>query len=180
MRTILTVTLGAVLVAPALAQKTGSVNRNAPTVKQTVENAGAKFSLDYTSITWATGRTIKAAMDKEQGANLRQYINNMAKSQPLGAFTTSVDVACGSLKLAAGSYKVAFTINEDLQWEINFMQDDEIQKMPLDLMDSGDNSRRLLMCLYAGDEKGAGVYIAFGKKMAILAIQPAEGETKGG
>lgn len=180
MKSFLVLALCASLSAPAFAQKMGMSNNNAPTVTQTVENAGAKISLNYTSITWAGGRTMEAAMNKEKGGATRERINSTAKQAPLGTMTTSVDLSCGDLKLAAGDYKVAFTINDDLEWEINFINGDNVQKMKLPLMDSGNDNKRLMLCLYAGDSNGAGVYIAFGKKMGMLTFAPVKGEGKKG
>lgn len=178
MKAILVLALCASLCAPALAQKQGQSNNNAPTVTQTVDNAGATFSLNYTSITWASGKTMDAAMNKEKGAGTRTRINNAAKQSPLATFSTSVDVTCGDLKLAAGDYKVSFTISDTCEWEINFTKGEDTQKMKLSLMDSGNDSKRLMMCLYAGDEIGAGVYIAFGKQMGMLTFAPAKSAGK--
>ena len=42
----------------------------------------------------------------------------------------------------------------------------------------GAPHKRLLMSLYAGDDNGAGVYVAFGTKVAMLSFAPAT-EKKG-
>ena len=39
-------------------------------------------------------------------------------------------------------------------------------------------SKRLMMCLYAGDSEGAGVYVAFGEKMCMLDFKPAKADKK--
>jgi hypothetical protein len=119
-------------------------------------------------------------MDKDKGAGTRQSINNNAKKSPLASFSTTVDLTCGDLKLAAGDYKVSFTINDKTEWEINFTNGDNVQTMKLPLMDSGNESKRLMMCLYAGDSAGAGVYVAFGNKMAMLTFAPAKSDAKKG
>ncbi|MBK8095905.1 MAG: hypothetical protein IPK26_02285 [Planctomycetes bacterium] len=173
MKKFLSFALAAALCAPAFAQKMGSSNSAAPSVEQTVIAGDAKMSLNYTSITWADGKTMTALMDKEKGARARGRVNSSAKDSPLGTFTTSVDVTCGDLKLAAGEYKVSFTISDNLEWEINFTGKDT-QKMKLPLMDNPQESKRLLMCMYAGDDEGAGVYVAFGNKMCMLNFAPAK------
>ena len=180
MNKFLTLTLAAALCAPAFAQKMGMANTDAPTVKQTVMAGDCKVSLDYTSITWASGKTMTALMDKDKGAAVRQRVNSTAKTDPLGTFSTSVAVEIGALKLPAGDYKVAFTINDNLDWEINFMGK-ETMTMKLPLMDNKEMPHKRLLCsLFAGDEKGAGVYIAFGSKWCILNIAPGNGEAKKG
>ena len=173
MNQLLSLALAAALCAPAFAQKMGSANRNAPTVQQTVMAGDAKISLNYSSIIFGSGAQFEAAMDKDKGAQARTGINETAKKSPLGEFTTSVDVVCGDAKLAAGTYKLGFTIGEDLKWEVNFTNGDKVVKTKLNLMDSPENHKRLLMCLYAGDEEGAGVYVAYGKKNGFLTFSAA-------
>jgi len=174
MTKILSFALAAALCAPAFAQKMGSTNTNAPTVKQTVMAGDAKISLDYTSITWADGRTMGRIMDKEAGARVRARINESASESPLGSLNTSVDLMCGDLHIPSGEYKVYFTITDDLAWQINFMGKDKTHTMSLPLNDSDHESKRLLMCLYAGEDEGAGVYVSFGKHSGMLDLKPAE------
>lgn len=176
MTKILSFALAAALCAPAFAQKMGSTNSDAPTVKQTVMAGEAKISLDYTSITWAAGKTMERIMDKENGARMRTRINESASGAPLGSLNSSVDLMCGDLHLAAGEYKVYFTIADDLGWQINFMGKDKTHTMKLALNDSEHESKRLMMCLYAGEEEGAGVYVAFGKHSGMLELKPHAGE----
>ena len=172
MKTFLSLALAAALCAPAFAQKMGSSNSNAPAVKQSITAGDASMSLDYTSITWASGRTMTAIMDKEKGAATRTRVNNSASKAPLATFKSSVDVMCGNLHLAAGEYKIFYTIDEELNWNINFMMGDKTHTMKLDLADSEHESKRLMMCLYAGDDAGAGVYVAFGTKSGMIEFKP--------
>lgn len=180
MKSFLTLALAASICVPAFAQVSGRANQNPPMVNQTVEFAGAKISLNYTSLDWVRGSFWDAAMRKDdKGAQFRQQLATLAKSKPIGTLTTNVDLTCGSLNLTAGEYKVSFTCSEELAWEINFTKGDEVQKMKLDLMDStGHESKRLLMCLYAGDKAGAGVYVAFGSKSTMLTLTPGKAADK--
>jgi hypothetical protein len=178
MHKFLVLSLAVALGAPAFAQKSGSINRNAPTIAQTVTAGDAKISLNYTSIAWGMGQTFEAAMDKENGAQAREGINNAAKRTPLGDFSTNVDLKCGELNIPAGDYKVSFTINDKTEWHINFTGAQTLS-MKLPLMDNKEQPhKKLLLCLYAGDTAGAGAYIAFGTKFAILAFEPS-GAKKG-
>lgn len=167
----------ALLCSPALAQRMGGINRNAPTVQQTVTAGDTKVSLDYTSIHWGRGEWAEAAMDKENGAASRKRINDGATREPLGNFSTSVDVTCGSLKIPAGKYKIAFTISDACEWEINFIGD-QTMKMKLPLMDTEMAHNRLLLCLYAEGEKSFGSYVAFGNQFATLTFAPSGGNEK--
>jgi hypothetical protein len=181
MNKFLSLALAAALCAPAFAQKMGMANNDAQTIKQTLMAGEAKISLDYTSITWAQGQMMARLMDKEKGAKAREMVNQTAKKEPLGSFSTSVDVTIGSLKIPAGEYKLAFTINENLDWEINFMGKETLT-LKLDLQESkGMQHKRLLCSLFAGDESStASVYVAFGEKSCVLNIAPAKGDGKKG
>lgn len=173
MKKLLSIVLATALCTPAFAQKMGMSNNDAPTVKQTVMAGEAKISLDYTSITWASGQTMGRLMDKEKGGSARKRVNESAGQAPLGTLNTSVDIKCGDLTLAAGEYQVFFTITDDLAWQINFQGKDKTHTMKLALSDSGHESKRLMLCLYAGDDAGAGVYVAFGKQAGMLSMAPA-------
>ena len=66
-----------------------------------------------------------------------------------------------------------FTISDSLDWQINFKAGEQTLTTKLNLNESEQESKRLLLCLYAGDEQGAGVYVAFGTKMGFLEFKPA-------
>ena len=171
---ILTLALAAALCAPALAQKMGMTNTNAPTIKQTITANDVTMSLDYTSITWADGATMTRLADKENGARVRERVNKTAPNEPLATFKSSVDVKFGDVSLPAGEYQVYFTVGDDLAWSLNFKSGDKVHTTKLQLSDAtGHESKRLLMSLYAGDGGGAGVYLAFGKMGGMLNITPA-------
>ena len=179
MKLFVTLAAAALVCAPAFAQKSGMINRNAPTISQTVTAGGAKISLNYTSLAWGQGKMFDEAMDKANGAEARKGINDLAKKQPIGDLSTSVDLVCGDLRIPAGDYKVAFTITDNVEWQINFIGKETLT-MKLPLMDNKEMPhKRLLMCLYAGDTDGAGVYVACGTKFAILSLAPGAAEEKG-
>lgn len=171
MKKLLTLALAAFLCTPVFAQKMGSRNTNAPTIKQSITVGGQTLSLDYTSIAW--GNTVEMCMDKEKGAQARARVNQMAERAPLASMTISADCKCGDMTLPAGEYKVGFTIDDDCNWSLNFMGKEK-HAMKLTLVDSGEESKRLLLCLYAGEEEGAGVYVSFGKKMCMLSFVPVQ------
>jgi len=177
MKHSLPLVLGLLMAVPAVAQRSGSINRKFPTVSQTVTNGDSKITLDYNSIALGEGRTFNAAMDKAAGADARKMINDSAKQNPAGKFTTSVDLVCGDLKIPAGEYTLFFTINDNAEWTINFGGKDTLS-MKMTMMDNKDMTHKRLLCsLYAGDEAGAGCYVAFGNKNCILSFKPASGAT---
>lgn len=166
------------LAAPVAAQQMGSVNRNAPTVTNAIEYANDEsITLSYKAITWAEGRTMEAAMDKEGGARTRQFINGQAEQNPLGNIHTTVDLHIGKTKIAAGEYQVFFTISDDVKWTINFSDGDNKVSMPLDLQKSEMKHSRLLISLHAGEKPtDAGLYIAFGSSHAMYDVKAGKGE----
>lgn len=176
MKILLSAVLAAALCTPAFAQRMGSANRNAPMLKQSITAGDATMSLNYTSITWASGKTMTALADKENGARARKMVNDSAAQQPLADFSTSVDVMCGDLHLAAGDYKLYFTVDDECAWHLNFQGkgQDAAQSMKLDLQNSEHESKRLMMCLYAEETAGAGVYVAFGSSSGMLSFKPHE------
>jgi len=177
MKKFLSFALAAALCAPAFAQKMGSSNTNAPALKQSLTAGDAKMSLDYTSITWASGQTMTMLADKEKGAKARERVNGNAAKNPLGSFSTSIDVTCGDVTLPAGEYQLYFTIGEDLGWSLNFKSGEKVMTTKLKLEDGGHESKRLLMCLYA-EENGAGTYLSFGKMTGMISFVPAKKEGK--
>ena len=169
MKNLISIVLATALCAPAFAQKTGMSNQDAPTIKQTIMAGANKISLDYTAITWASGKTMSDILDKANGANARKGLNNRGPKSPLATFSTSIDVMCGDLQIPAGEYQVFFTITEELVWQINFQGKDKTLTTKLEVAnDEKHESKRLLLCLYAGEESGAGVYVAFGKQSGMI------------
>lgn len=174
MKKFLSIVLATSLLTPAFAQKMGSSNRNAPTVKQEITAGDTKVSLNYTAITWGDGSTMGNVMNKENGADTRKMVNGAAAKSPMGTFTNSVDLKVGDLNLPAGEYQVFFTINDDLSWNINFAAKDKVQTMKLALMENaGHEHKQLVMSLYAADPKTAAIYLGFGKHGGMLTLTPA-------
>jgi len=173
MKSFLSLALAAALCAPAFAQKTGSTPSNAPALSQSITIGDAKMSLDYTSITWADGKTMTAIADKDKGARARTRVNNSAANAPLGKFTSSIDCTCGDATLAAGTYDVFFTIGDDLAWSLNFKSGDKVTTTKLELKTGEHESKRLQMLLHATDN-GAGAWLSFGKMSGMLAFAPAK------
>jgi hypothetical protein len=173
MKQLLSFALAAALCAPAFAQKMGSTNGNAPALAQSITIGDAKMSLDYTSITWADGKTMTAIADKEKGTRTRERVNRTAANAPLGKFTTSIDCKCGDVTLPAGSYDVFFTIGDDLAWSLNFKAGDKVMTTKLELKSGEHESKRLQMLLHATDN-GAGAWLSFGKMSGMLAFAPAK------
>jgi hypothetical protein len=179
MKTFLTLALAAAFCAPAFAQQSGMINRNAPTIKQSITVGDTKMSLDYTSLNYGEGKAVGQIMDKAN-AEARKRLNEGAPKKPLAKFSTSVDVKVGDATLAAGDYDVFFTVNDDTTMNINFRMGDKVTTSKLALMpDAGHQHKMLVMSLYAGDNGGAGVFLGFGNMSGMLTIAPAKAAGNG-
>ena len=165
---------GTLLVAaasPAFGQKTGSTNRGAPTVTQSIAFEQDTLELKYTAITWAGGQWAAELANEATKADKRNEINNLAKERPLGSFKNSVDVTIGGQKVAAGTYKLAFTLDDAFKWQLTLTSDAGTISCPLDLKAADEEVKRLSVGLRAGEKnKTAELVIAFGKQRGTLAV----------
>jgi hypothetical protein len=167
------------LMAPAVAQRDGSINANAPFLRQMFTSGTTRIALAYTSLAWGQGAIVAKATDKG-GYDTRRTINDLAKTRPAGTFATSVDLTCGDLKIPAGEYALAFTINDNCEWQIS-LTDKVTLTMKLPLHDNKERPSPMLVCsLYAGEQGSACCYVAFGDKACVLTFKPAEGPTPAG
>ena len=159
--------------ATALGQKSGSSNRNAPTVAQTLTFGKESIELSYVSITWAAGQWAKNLSDEATKANTRASINKSAEASPIGTFKTSSAITLGGQKVAAGTYKLRFTLDDNYKWQLVLAGETATVTCPLDLKNVEEESRRLRVVLLAGDKDNTvEVHVAFGKNRGNLAITP--------
>lgn len=159
--------------ANAFGQKTGSSNRNAPKVSQTLTIGKETIKLDYTSITWGEGQWAKQLADEATKAAAKANINKAAENQPLGSFETSVAITIGGQKVAAGAYKMRFTLDDNYKWQIVLAGDAASVTVPLDLKQVDDESKRLRVGLLAGEKDNTGeIHVAFGKQRCHIAVAP--------
>ncbi len=167
----------AVAATPAVAQKTGSVNRNAPEVKQTIQMGDNSLTLNYTAITWAEGSTMAKAKDDEK---VREYINNKAESAPLGMVKNTMAVEVAGKTIPVGSHDLFFTIHESGSWLLNLRsQADKTKKMTWRLALQSNEEMphdRLVMSLFCSGNAGAGIYLGFGPQMMMINVKPAKNE----
>lgn len=151
---------GVLALAPtaAHAQVMGSSNRDAPTVRQSIEfKDGSRISLQYVAITTAGGQTLEAMLDKEGGARHRERFNNSAKRTAIGQLELGKAMTIGNQALPAGSYEMRFNIGEDLKWELN-------------LAVAGDDSKTWTLALETANVK---------TEMPRLRISALPGKTTG-
>ncbi len=171
MRKLFRALVGIVLLSsPALAQKMGSINRNAPSVATTITFGGKQsIELSYIAISWGEGNWAKAIAEKN--TQMRDSINAQAGKQPLGSLTLPADMMLGGKQVMAGKYKLAFTLSEAFAWELTLTGDKDKHTWPLTLEDADKELKRLTLGLIAGEaDLSATLHIAFGTKRGEVAI----------
>ena len=175
MKTLASATLAlALCAAPAMAQFQGSSNTNAPTIEQSIQLGDATLAVSYKAITWAGGRTMEAAMDKDKGARMRERINGGAEKSPLGSLKASSDFTIGGKTLAAGDYKLFFNIDDDLKWHLIASAGEKKVDLLLPLEESPKQHARLIVAIIAGEKDGTGALaVAFGKQQCKVDLAPA-------
>ena len=170
-----------VLAVPAMAQKMGMINRNAPTIEQKMDlGKTGTISLKYTGISWGAGAWAEALQDEEKRDQARARINKTADSSPLGSLVCSKDMVIGDVAVAAGSYDFAFKLDDDFAWQVALKKDGDTTSIPLSLMETEEASKRLVLSLYAGDEDfTGGLNVAFGTDFGMLTIAAAPNKDQG-
>ncbi len=160
------------LASPLMAQRMGHGNTNAPTITQSIDlGEQGSVELVYGSIAWASGRWAEQLANEETRAGMRDMINTEAVANPLGSFKTSADLAVGGKRVAAGSYNLAFVLNEEYQWQMVLSAEENSIALPLQYGFNPIPSKRLILALLAGDEDfTARLLVAFGDKAAHVPI----------
>ncbi len=170
--------VGAVVLlsAPAMAQKMGSTNKNAPAIRQTFTVGNQSIELGYTAITWAGGHWAAALKDETSRGEWRVRINESAAKSPLGSLKVTTALNVGGVKVEPGAWKVGFTLNDEFAWQVTLVgETGTTVQVPLVLKEVDENSKRLMLALAAGEEDGtAKIVVAFGNARCNLAISPAK------
>lgn len=160
-----------VMTSPALAQRSGSSNRNAPTITQTIAFGKDTIELSYTSITWGEGQWAAKLADEATKAAARANINANAEKTPLGTLKVAMPITIGTTKVAAGTYKLAFVLDDNYKWQILLTADQTKLNVALDLKNVDEESKRLRVALRAGEKDfTAELAVGFGKSRGTLPI----------
>jgi hypothetical protein len=156
---------------PGLAQVTGSSNRNAPKINQTIAFGGETIEVSYTSITWGEGQWAAQLENEATRAAARERINGNADKTPMGALKCSAAIAIGTQKVAAGSYKLEFRLDESFKWQLVLVGDAATVTCPLEMKTVDEERKRLHVGLGAGEKDfTAELAIGFGKSRCKLPV----------
>ncbi|MCA8943580.1 MAG: DUF2911 domain-containing protein [Planctomycetes bacterium] len=161
---------------PAFAQKMGGTNHNAPMLTQTFtsDDKSVDFVVEYTAITWADGQFMTRVMDKENGGRVREHVNRVAPTQPLGSLRADSPLQIGGTNVPKGMYALYFTIGEDLVWSVNLQNEkDESMvfswKLSLDTVKKKHSRLRVLLAP-AESARNAELEVSFGNMQGALEV----------
>lgn len=115
MKTLLITAVAALLACAAPAQISGSINRNAPVVAQSISMGENKLEVSYTSIRFGEGSWQKIV----ENTSMHEKFNASAEKKPIGSVKTSVAVMAAGKEIPAGEYAMYFTVHEKAGWILN-------------------------------------------------------------
>ena len=179
MKRFATLALALAIAAPAVqAQVSGSINRDAPRVTNTLEYPnGAKMTVAFTAIHFGEGMWMKAKDD----AGARERLNSFAPRRPIGEVHTSIAVTAAGKTIPAGKYSLFFTVHESGVWILNLKdqanEDAQAIRWGLKLAETSANRKRMHIGLAPGDKSGtAAITIAFGNMSVTVPLAAAKGD----
>jgi len=172
MKSILAFACAAALCSGLQAQISGSINRGAAKVTNSIEMGGNKMSVTYTALRFGAGQWQKI----KDNANGHERFNKFAESRPVGSVTTSVDLMTAGKKVPAGTYDMFFTVNESAGWILNLKSEGgESVRWRMVLSDAPSAAKCLKIGLNPSDENGmCSLHIAFGKQHVMVPVSVAK------
>jgi len=172
MKSVLAIACAALMTCGLQAQVSGSINRGAAKVSNSIEMGGNKLSVKYTALRFGEGQwqKIKDATDRHEG------FNQFAEKRPIGSVETTVDLMAAGKKIPAGKYSMFFTINERAGWILNLKPEKgEAVRWRMVLTDAAKEAKCLKIGLEPSAKNGAcGLHIAFGKKHITVPVTVAK------
>lgn len=164
--------LGA-LAAPAIAQVSGSINRNVPTLSQGFHinnDAEDKIELTYKAIAFGEGQWQKLKDNKD----MHERFNAGAERRPIGTVSSTMACKVAGKEVPAGEYKMFFTLHEQAGWILNVKNDDNHVMWRMAMTETDHNHTRLHISLTPGESANeCHMMIAFGNQMVKVPVGPA-------
>ena len=115
MKILLVTAVAALLACTASAQISGSINRNAPTIAQSISMGENKLEVTYTAIRFGQGSWQKIL----ENTAMHEKFNASAEKKPIGTVKTSCVVTAAGKEIPAGDYAMFFTVHEKAGWILN-------------------------------------------------------------
>ena len=168
MKFVLTLACAAALSCGVQAQISGSINRGAPKVSNTIEMGGNKLMVEYTSIRFGNGDWQKI---KDNTAGHEQF-NKFAEGKPIGKVSTSCALQAAGKKVPAGDYTMFFTVQEQAGWLLNLKpKEGDPIRWRMVLSEADDKSGCLKMSLEPSAKNGmCSLEIVFGDMAVTVPV----------
>lgn len=174
----------AVLAVPAAAQVSGSINRDAPTVTNSIAFAdGSKITIDYKAIHFGQGAWLERFEAMKGDEQRLERFNKGAAAAPIGTVTTSMPCTVAGRQVPAGSFDMFFTVSARAGWVLN-LKDKGNAEAPaiqwrLALKETDSQETRLKIALTAGEAANqAQVSVAFGQQAVSVPVAPTAKDAK--
>lgn len=172
MKSVLAFACAALMTCGLQAQVSGSINRGASKVTNSIEMGGNTLSVKYTALRFGEGQwqKIKDATDRHEG------FNKFAERSPVGTVETSVDLMAAGKKVAAGKYKMFFTVSERAGWVLNLKPEEgKAVAWRMVLTDAPSEAKCLKIGLEPSAKNGmCSLHIAFGKQHVMVPVTAAK------
>jgi len=172
MKSFLAIACAALMTCGLQAQISGSINRGAAKVSNSIEMGGNKLSVNYTALRFGDGmwQKIKDAADRHEG------FNAFAAKRPVGSVETSIDLMTAGKKVPAGKYDMFFTVNERAGWILNLKpKEGDAIRWRMVLSDAPSEAKCLKISLDPSEKDGmCSLHIAFGKQHVMVPVMAAK------
>jgi len=176
MKKLIPLAIAALAALPISAQVGGSVNVGAPKVMSGIQMGDAKMSVEYTAIRFADGQWQKTKDNKAR----YEAFNRRAEASPMGTVKTTAPMSCSGRNIAAGEYKLFFSLHDQYGWMVNLKNEDNAYMWRLDTKETDEKRERMHIALTPGKANDMAHFtMAFGNQTMTVNVTPAKGEEDG-
>ncbi|MEC7584190.1 MAG: hypothetical protein VYE77_07720 [Planctomycetota bacterium] len=179
MKRFLTIACVSLFVCAGLqAQVSGSINRGAPTMTNTIAMGDHKMEVSYTAIRFGEGQW-ERILDNE---NAHERFNQLAERRPMGSVKTSCDVITAGKSVPAGNYTMFFTVNSRSGWILNLKPEKgDTIRWRLVLTETDKKQDCMHISLSPSAEDGVcSLGVAFGSKSVTVPVRVADSDDNDG
>ena len=156
------------------AQVSGSINRGAPTVTNSISMGDHKMEVTYTSVRFGEGQWQRVL----ENEGMHERFNQLAERRPMGSVTTTCDVVTAGKSVPAGKYSMFFTVHSEAGWILNLKPEDgDAIRWRLVLQENKKNLDCMHISLSPSSDNGAcSLSVAFGNKSVTVPVKVADSE----
>lgn len=176
MKSVIAITCAALMTCGLQAQISGSINRGAPKVSNTIEMGKNKLEVSYTAIRFGDGNWQKLKDNKDR----HEGFNKFAPKKPVGSVKTTCDLTAAGRTVPAGEYSMYFTLHERGLWLLNLKPDEgDAIVWGMQLKETAAKSECLKISLEPSAKNGTcSIAITFGDKAVTVPVTVATKKDK--